>query len=346
MILTRKLNFGIFGVAHHHSRSFASAIKRHPLGRLIGIYDSDEKLATEFGKNFHLPVYSDLEDFLNEQSLDVGVVTSENASKKWLAIELAKSHKHVLCDKPLGINPRESEEIIRACDSSGVKLQVGYLSRYTPEALEAMKVVRANRIGDVKFLEGENRVDIGSVKILSPWLASSKATGGRGSLLEHSVHIADLSQWYVGHRPSSVYAIRAKNLSNSFEVEDNFDLLVTYPNGAVATIDGSYCRPSSGRTDDLILKIVGSRGEIKILIQKKALSITTGEEPNVGRDLVETELSGRYEGIAVWNMIDDLVNSINYDRTPVTCGEDAKAVNQLVESAYKSLETGREIRIK
>ena len=196
-------------------------------------------------------------------------MTSENASKKWLVIELAKSHKHVLCDKPLGINPRESEEIIRACDSSGVKLQVGYLSRYTPEALEAMKVVRANRIGDVKFLEGENRVDIGFVKILSPWLASSKATGGRGSLLEHSVHIVDLSQWYVGHRPSSVYAIRAKNLSNSFEVEDNFDLLVMYPNGAVATIDGSYCRPSSGRTDDLILKIVGSRGEIKILIQKR-----------------------------------------------------------------------------
>jgi myo-inositol 2-dehydrogenase/D-chiro-inositol 1-dehydrogenase len=342
----KRLNFGIFGVAHHHSRTFAAAVRRHPECRLIGVYDADEKLARNFAEKFDIPCYTNLEEFLGEQTLDVGVVTSENAAKRTLAVKLAKAKKHVLCDKPLGISPQESDEIIQACNNANVKLQVGYVSRYSPEALEAMKIIQSKKIGFVKFLEGENRVDVGSVKALSPWLANSSATGGKGALLEHAVHLADLSQWYVGGKAISVFSIRAQNLDESFEVEDNFSMIVTYSNGAVATIDGSYCRPSSGRVDDLVLKIVGSTGQVKILIQKKALLITAGEEPNITESLVETELSGRYEGIAVWNMIDDLVNSIYYNRTPLTSGEDAKAVNQLVEAAYQSLETGREIKIK
>ncbi|MDA4111361.1 MAG: Gfo/Idh/MocA family oxidoreductase [Thaumarchaeota archaeon] len=340
-----KLGFGIFGVSHHHSISFTSAISRHPRARLVGVYDSDPKLALEFSKKFGLRNFSNMEEFLASKDLDVGVVTSENVQKKELSIALARSGKHVLCDKPLGISAFESREIIRACEKSRVKLQVGYLSRYTPEALEAKKIVDSKKIGKVKFIAGENRVDVGSVKMLSPWLSTVKATGGRGAILEHSVHIADLAQWYAGSRPVKVYASRAKNLDESFEVEDNFILIATYANGAIATMDGSYCRPSSGRADDLVMEIVGSRGKVKIMIQKKALELEIGEEPSVKSHLVETELSGRYEGIAVWNMVDDLLSCIRNDSTPLTNGEDARIVNQLVEAAYKSLVTGNEIRI-
>jgi predicted dehydrogenase len=142
-----------------------------------------------------------------------------------------------------------------------------------------------------------------------------------------------------------VFAATAQNLDDSFEVEDTFVLMVTFANGLIATMDGSYCRPSSGRVDDLVMEIVGSRGKAKIKIQKKALDVRVGEEPKVESRLLETELSGRYEGIAVWNMIDDLVNCIRMNRTPLTSGEDARSVNQLVEAAYKSLATGTEIHI-
>jgi myo-inositol 2-dehydrogenase/D-chiro-inositol 1-dehydrogenase len=339
-----RFGFGIFGVGHHHSLSFAAAISRHPSAKLVGVYDSNPKLASEFSKKFDVQNFSELEEFLLRKDLDIGVVTSENVQKKDLSIALAKSKKHVLCDKPLGISAAESDVMLKACKKSKVKLQVGYLSRYTPEALEAKKVLDSNKIGDVKFIFGENRVDVGSVKLLSPWLATAQATGGRGAMLEHSVHLADLAQWYAGSKPIKVYATRAKNLDSSFEVEDNFVLVATFANGVIATMDGSFCRPSSGRVDDLVMEIGGSRGRVKIAIQKKALDLRLGEEPKIISRLVETELSGRYEGIAVWNMIDDLVDCIKNDQTPLTSGEDAKGVNQLVEAAYKSLETGNEVR--
>ncbi|MDA4129536.1 MAG: Gfo/Idh/MocA family oxidoreductase [Thaumarchaeota archaeon] len=343
--MNKKLGFGILGVGHHHSISFASAILRHPECRLVGVYDSNPKLALEFSKKFNVRNFSNVDEFLPSKELDVGVVTSENVQKRDLSIALADSRKHVLCDKPLGINPAESSEIISACKKSGVKLQVGYISRYSPEALEMKEIVDSKKLGEVQFIAGENRVDVGSVKLLSPWLALKAATGGRGAILEHSVHLADLAQWYAHSRPIKVFAATAQNLDDSFEVEDTFVLMATFANGVIATMDGSYCRPSSGRVDDLVMEIVGTRGKAKIKIQKKALDVRVGEEPYTESRLVETELSGRYEGVAVWNMVDDLVKCIRKDLIPLTNGEDARSVNQLVEAAYKSLETGTEIHI-
>ena len=135
------------------------------------------------------------------------------------------------------------------------------------------------------------------------------------------------------------------NLDPSFEVEDNFSLFVKYSNGAFATMDGSYCTPSSGRVDDLILNIVGSKGSIRLLIQKKAILLNMGEDPAMSRELIETTLGGRYEGIPAWNMIDDLINSILFDREPLTCGEDARRVNALVEAGYQSLASRMPVKI-
>ena len=97
--MDKKLGFGIFGTAHHHSLSFASAVLRHPASKLVGVYDPDPRLALEFSKRLSVQNFSNLEDFLALKDLDVGIVTSENVRKKDLSIALARSGKHVLCDQ-------------------------------------------------------------------------------------------------------------------------------------------------------------------------------------------------------------------------------------------------------
>ena len=341
----KRVGFGIFGAAHHHSLSFAAAVLRHPRAKLLGVYDQDERTGRAFAKKFGIPLFDDEGALLACEGLDAGIVTSENALKKDLSITLAKSRKHVLCDKPLGIDRTQSREIIQACRASRVKLSVGYLSRYAPEAMEAKRKIEAGRVGDVKLIIGENRVDAGSVMLLSPWLAESRATGGRGALLEHAVHVADLAQWYTSSTPKKVYAATTKKLDERFEVEDNFCLLVEYESGACATLDGSYCRPTSGRVDDLTMRILGERGEIRLFIQKKALMLKLGEEAGVTHGLIESDLGDRYRGVAAWNMIDDFINCIRGGDEPLTSGDEAAKVNALVEAGYKSLESRTEVRV-
>ena len=341
--MKEKITFGVFGVAHHHSRPFAETIERHPRTKLVGVYDSDEKKGRAFADKFSIPFSKNIDGLLGK--VQAGIVTCENAQKKDMAIALAKAGKHILSDKPLGISPKESAEIIKTCNDNNVKLQVGYLSRYTPEALEAKRIIDSGKIGKVQFVSGENRVDVGSVKELSPWLALSSDNGGRGAVLEHCVHVADLAQWYVGSPAVSAYAVRAKNLDPTFEVEDNFTIHVGYKNGACATLDGSYCRPTSGRSGDLVLWIAGEKGELRLMIRKKALELIERQEPRVDSSTIQTKLGDSYEGFATWNMIDDLVDCILNDKTPLTCGEDAMRINSLVEACYKSLKNGSRVKV-
>jgi len=334
----KEIGFGVFGVAHHHSHPFASAVLHHSNTRLAGVYDRDKKRGKAFAAKFSIPYFENLDDLF--EIVQAGIVTSENASKKSIAIALARAGKHILCDKPLGIDSKESLEIIKECKKSNVKLQVGYLSRYTPGALEAKRIISSGKIGRVKFISGENRVDAGVVKQLSGWLAFSKMNGGKGALLEHSVHVADLAQWYVESQPVSAYAVRAKNLDPSFQIEDNFSILVKYRNGSCATLDGSYCRSSSGRPGDVILEVVGEKGKVRIQVQRKALELYEGQEPHTIHSLIQTKLGDSYEGLACRNMIDDLVCCILNDKEPLTSGDDALMVNALVEASYRSLSSG------
>jgi len=342
-VLKRYVTFGVFGAAHHHSDWFASTVRRHPKAKLAGIYDADRRRSKAFAEKFSIPYFDDLAELFPE--VQAGIVTCENVLKKDMCLALARAGKHILCDKPLGLDSKESEEIIRACRKNAVKLQVGYLSRYSPEALEAKRVVSSGRIGRLKFIVAENRVEVGVVKQLSPWLALSKKNGGKGAILEHSVHAADLAQWYVTSPAESVYAVSAKNLDPSFEVEDNFSLFVKYRNGAYSTIDGSYCRASSGRPGDVNLTMFGEKGEMSLRLEKKALELFLGEEPRSTQSLIQTKLGDTYEGVACWNMIDDLVDCILNDKEPLTCGEDALRINALVEAGYRSLNTGRVVKI-
>jgi len=292
------------------------------------------KISTGFGIEY----YGDVQGLLEREDLDVCIITCENSLKTELAVRAANSGKHILCDKPLGMNPAESEQIIRACKNANVKLQVGYLSRYSSQALAAKKAIDNGRIGKVKCVIGENRVDVGLVKMLSPWLANREASGG-GAILEHAVHAADLSLSFVGSRPVSVYAVCAPNLDPTFEGEDNFTLSVKFANGSIATIDGSFCRASSGNSGDIAMKVIGSKGTLSFSIESKTVMDFRGEEPRTQINVYPTDLGNSYEGFAGWNMINDLVNCIRTGSQPLTSGEDAKRVNQIVEAAYKSLST-------
>jgi predicted dehydrogenase len=331
-----EIGFGVLGVAHHHSRTFGAAATRIPGARLVGVYDPDEERCRAFASRLGIGSFSSLEDFLNEDNLDVCIVTCENSKKKEFAIMAAEARKHVLCDKPLGVNSIESEQMIRSCKEARVKLQVGYLSRYTPQALRAKEMIEKGKVGKVCFVMSENRVDVGHVKQLSPWLANREAAGG-GAILEHAVHAADLSMWYAASTPVCTYALCAPNLDSSFEVEDNFTLSVKFANGAIATIDGSYCRATSGNPGDISMKIVGSKNELTLSIANQSIMEYVGEEPRAELKQFVTRLNDSYEGLAVWNMVNDMVKCIRTGSEPLSCGTDAKRVNQIVEAAYQSL---------
>jgi predicted dehydrogenase len=337
----KKTGFAITGLASHHSEFVAHALRNIPETLLLGAYDDDEARGVKFCEKFHIKFFRDLDALLSDPRVDVGVVTSENARKRNFSIAVANAGKHVICDKPLGITAQESREIIDSCKRNDVTLQVGYVSRYVKEVQRARHFAMSGRLGEVKFINAENRVDSGLVKQLSPWLLDREQSGG-GALLEHSVHAIDLALWFNESLPHSVYAVSSENMDSSYEVEDNFAIMLRFENESLALIDGSYCRPSSGRRGDVVVNIAGSRCQLDFAIANPELKEYLGAEPKIefkgyqSRGVSSEEASGE-------RMIEDFLRCLKTGSEPLTNGKEAEEVNAVVDASYKSIASGHEI---
>lgn len=343
--LKERISFGIFGAAHHHSTLFAKAIRNNPKAKLAGVYDDNRDRAVAFAKQFGIQSFEDLDEFIAFEGLDAGVITTENSKKKKFAMSLAMGGKHVLCDKPLGLNSLESKEIIQMCNKHEVILQVGLVARYSEEATETRKLISSGKIGTVKYVSVENRVDAGTVKTLTPWLMNRQLSGG-GAILEHSVHAADIIRFLVRKEATSVYVVSSPNLDPAFEGEDNFIILAEFQDGVLATIDGSYCRPSSFKPIDMIGSIIGTKGELSFRIGNQVVTSLIGEEPQAKFGIHPTGLRDWYQGTAAWNMINDMIDCVKTGREPIADGVSGIRVNELVESGYRSLKTGKTVLLK
>jgi myo-inositol 2-dehydrogenase / D-chiro-inositol 1-dehydrogenase len=342
-----KIDFAFLGVASHHCEFIARAVQNIEGASLVGVYDQDQVKGKKFADKFDIDYYSDADELLSIPRVKIGVVTSENARKKDLAILIARANKHVICDKPLGLTAEDSREIMRACKRSNVRLQVGYVSRYIKEAQEAKMYLASGKLGTIRFINAENRVDMGLVKTLSPWLLQ-ESLGGGGALLEHSVHAIDLALWFnETTRPVSAYAISAPNLDPECEGEDNFTIMIRFANGSIATVDGSYCRMSSGTPGGIALKVTGDKGkdELKLSTSNLELGEYSGQEPSVHSRFYSRGISTLSETRSGELMVRGMLESIRTGEEPLTSGAVGERVNEVVDASYRSLETGKEMPI-
>ena len=61
--------------------------------------------------------------------------------------------KAVLCEKPLGMNVRETEEMIQLAKDKGVFLMEATWSRFTPAYTKVRELLDSGSIGDVRAVD-------------------------------------------------------------------------------------------------------------------------------------------------------------------------------------------------
>lgn len=67
-------------------------------------------------------------------------------------LRTAKASKHVICEKPMALSVKKSEEMIQACKNAGVRLLVGYRLHSEPDTKAAMNF-RNKRNSKIKLVE-------------------------------------------------------------------------------------------------------------------------------------------------------------------------------------------------
>ena len=329
------MRLGLMSFAHVHAGGYARALAATPGIEFMGIADEDgsrgEQAAHSYGTRFY-PTYAAL---LADRP-DGVVVCSENARHRPLVELAAAAGVHVLCEKPLATTLEDGRAMLDACGRAGVLLMTAFPMRFSAPMVEVKRLLERDGIGKVLACNTTNQGQL--PKRYRDWFVDKQLAGG-GSGMDHIVHLADLLRWYLGSEVVEVYAQMNRIMHrDAVEVETGGLAMLTFADGAFASIDCSWSRPSNYPTwGGLTMDIVGQRGVVNVdaFRQNMTLYGNRGDHPAFLPWMSDADQA----------MIAEFVAAISVKRAPSVTGLDGYKALEVVIAAYRSVELGEPVAL-
>ena len=302
-----------------------------------GETDRAQSLASRVGASSH---FATLDEALEEASFDAVVISTPTFSHRYLAVQAAGAEKHVFCEKPMALTVEECDDMIRAAETSGVTLQIGFMRRFQEEFVEARRRIAAGDVGEPMVIKSLTR---------GPGLPPAWAWDlekSNGMLAEVNSHDFDCVRWLVGSNIVRVYAETAnkKGASRGVEVANFYDNAVValrFASGAVGTIDGT-CPADYGY--DARVEIVGSEG-LLMVGDVRGRPIVEARNRDVGAITpLHRTWPDRFEQGYRDEMRSFVDVALSGDRPAVT-GEDGRHAVSAVQAANRSWMEGRPVAL-
>src|SRR3982750_2985049 len=112
-----KLRWGVLGVARIATNKVIPAMQKGTWTRVDAIASRDGARAKSAAAALGIPrAYSSYEEILADRDIDAVYIPLPNHLHVPWTIRAAEAGKHVLCEKPVGVNAAEAEELIRTRD--------------------------------------------------------------------------------------------------------------------------------------------------------------------------------------------------------------------------------------
>jgi predicted dehydrogenase len=266
------LGYSFMGKAHANGLNAVRHVSADPRlsPRLAVICGRDpeavERARAQFGFE---RATTDWQELVTDDEIDVFDNAAPNVMHAAPTIAAAKHGKHVFCEKPLGLSADESFEIWSAAETAGVVHMTAFNYRFFPAIRLARQMIEAGRLGEIyhfrsSFLDA-SAVDPDQRK--TSWRFQSEYAGS-GALGDLGAHHIDVARYLVGE-PKSVSALTRTFVQtrqgDTVDVDDAFEALVEFANGAIGTIEAS--RVASGYVNESRIQIDGSKASIAFDVQ-------------------------------------------------------------------------------
>jgi xylose dehydrogenase (NAD/NADP) len=144
------VNWGFLGAGYIASRGLAPAVHASRGAHLYAVASRDEaRSATLEPERVHA-TYNDL---LADDRVDAVYISLSNSQHlEWVTKSL-EAGKHVLCEKPLGLNAKETEAMFATASRSGRLLVEAVWGRWHPRFSRMVEVVASGAIGSIEHIE-------------------------------------------------------------------------------------------------------------------------------------------------------------------------------------------------
>lgn len=123
--------YGILGFGHHASKRLMKAFAEAHESPLVGLWRRDQEKAKANAQAYSIPhVFETAEALCASPEIDAVFIVSPDAMHLEHVLLAARHGKAVLCEKPLGMNTAQVEEMLAATRQAGVAFGVAQNMRY------------------------------------------------------------------------------------------------------------------------------------------------------------------------------------------------------------------------
>ncbi|MFI5012353.1 MAG: Gfo/Idh/MocA family protein [Hyphomicrobiales bacterium] len=256
-VTSEALSWGILGTGRI-AREFAAALARTEGARLAAVASRSAAApaAPAFtGARFH----AGYEALLADPSVEIVYIATPHPTHAEWAIKAAQAGKHILCEKPIGMNAAEAKAIIDAARRHDVFLMEAFMYRCHPQTQKLVELVRSGAIGDIHLIQAtfgySQPFDRQSPKF-------SPALGG-GGILDVGCYCASMARLIAGVVAGKPYAEPLKVQGAGHLGETGIDewavAILEFPGGLIAQLSTGVAL-----AQDNVVRLYGAKGRIEL----------------------------------------------------------------------------------
>ena len=304
----KKLRVAVIGAGAWAERAHIPGWQRDSRTEVVALVDLNLRMAQEVGAKFNVPLISDnYHDILNDPTIDVIDVATGNDAHFQVSLDAINAGKHVLCEKPVNRDARETQRLADLAKSKGVKTKLGFTFRYAPAVQMAKDLIDAGFIGEPYVFNGYEQ-NSQWIDPATPLRQAEQTELGEGVIAISSIEgygapIIDIMHWWVDSPMTQVVGtmrnfvptrmIRATGTMERMNIDDGDMWLCEFESPTIASIQSSYV--TVGNYPGVEARIYGSKGAIIVrLVEEFGICQTIKIATKDSVEFVEQEIPQKY----------------------------------------------------
>lgn len=356
----KQIRVAVVGAGRWAERAHIPGWQRDGRAEVAALVDLDGTVARKVADDFAIArVYTDYREVLDDPTIDVVDVASGNEAHFEVSMASLEAGKHVLCEKPVHHDARETSRAAALATSKGLRTKLGFTFRYAPAIQYAKDLIDEGFVGTPYVFNGYEQ-NSQWIDPQTPLRQFEHTPAGSDEMAVSSIEgygapIIDIMHWWANSPITNVVGtmrnfvpnrmLRSTGTMERMNIDDGDMWICEFEDDVMASIQSSYV--TVGNYPGIEARLYGSEGAVIVrLVEEFGICQTIKTATKNSVEFVEREIPQKYfpEGgnsrepwpfLFYSNLIKNFVDEILGD-APATQGDFAQGA--LVQRTINAFE--------